>query len=154
MDPFVDEGRRVLTPEAFEFVLENELRRAVRSQNYLTLLVVEPVTEPRGEPVTPEVVREVALVVSQEIRQTDLIAETPEGRLSLVLLDADLRSSSNVVDRLAARLNQYVFSGRVGFELGAACCPTDGSDQHTLRRAAGTRRARRPGEGRDNASNG
>ena len=154
MDPFVDEARRVLTPEAFDFVLENELRRALRSQNYLTLLVVEPVTEPPGQPVTADVVREVARVVSREIRETDLIAETPQGQLSVVLLDADLENSSSVVDRLAARLDQHAFSSKVGFELGAACCPTDGADQQTLRRAAGIHPARRLGEGRDSASNG
>ena len=154
MDPFVDEARRVLTREAFEFVLNNELRRAVRSQNYLTLLVVEPVTEPPGQSVTPDVVREIARVVSREIRETDLLAETPEGQLSVVLLDADLQSSSSVVDRLAARLDHYAFSTRVGFEMGVACCPTDGADLQTLRRAAETHPARRQREGRDNASNG
>ena len=30
---------RVLTPGAFEFVLDSELKRAVRSQNFLTLVV-------------------------------------------------------------------------------------------------------------------
>ena len=47
-DPFLDEDSRVLTPEAFDFVLRNELKRAVRSQNFLTLLLVQPT--PRGAP--------------------------------------------------------------------------------------------------------
>ena len=153
-DFFLREDLRVLTPEAFDFVLNNELKRAVRSQSFLTLLVVEPVTEPPGRSVTPNLVREVARVVSREIRETDLLAETPEGQLSVVLLDADLQSSSGVVDRLAARLDDYAFSTRVGFELAAACCPTDGADLQTLRRAAEAHRARRLREGRDNASNG
>ena len=34
---FYEEGSNVLTPGAFEFVLDAELKRAVRSQNYLTL---------------------------------------------------------------------------------------------------------------------
>ncbi len=42
LDPFLNENSRVLTPEAFEFVLSNELKRAVRSQNFLTLVHVEP----------------------------------------------------------------------------------------------------------------
>ena len=41
-DPFLEEDFRVLTPEAFEFVLTNELKRAVRSQNYVTLVLLEP----------------------------------------------------------------------------------------------------------------
>ena len=40
-DFFLREDLRVLTPEAFDFVLNNELKRAVRSQSFLTLLVVE-----------------------------------------------------------------------------------------------------------------
>ena len=53
---FVDEDSRVLTPEAFDFVLNNELKRAVRSQNFLTLLVSSPVDESRpGQSVTPDV---------------------------------------------------------------------------------------------------
>ena len=32
----------MLSPEAFDFVLNNELKRAVRSQNFLTLVHVEP----------------------------------------------------------------------------------------------------------------
>ena len=41
-EPFLEEDFRVLTPEAFDFVLNNELKRAVRSQNFLTLLLLEP----------------------------------------------------------------------------------------------------------------
>ena len=37
---FYEEGSRLLTPGAFEFVLDSELKRAVRSQNFLTLVTV------------------------------------------------------------------------------------------------------------------
>jgi hypothetical protein len=45
---FYEEGSRLLTPGAFEFVLDSELERAVRSQNYLTLVVVETRREWEG----------------------------------------------------------------------------------------------------------
>ena len=32
----------LLTPETFEFVLTNELKRAVRSQNFVTLALIQP----------------------------------------------------------------------------------------------------------------
>ena len=41
MTTFYEENSRLLTPGAFEFVLDSELKRAVRSQNYLTLVTVE-----------------------------------------------------------------------------------------------------------------
>ena len=40
-DTFFGGNQRVLRPHAFEFVLDGELKRAVRSQNFLTLVVLE-----------------------------------------------------------------------------------------------------------------
>src|SRR3982750_2960756 len=96
-EPFVQEDFRVLTPEAFDFVLNNELKRAVRSQNFLTLVVVDPHAEGRAR---QDAAREIAQLVSREVRETDLLSATPEGRLSMVLLDADMQSSMRVIDRL------------------------------------------------------
>ena len=56
-DPFLREDFRVLTPEAFDFVLNNELKRAVRSQNFLTLLLVEPTPTDPGRVPQSEVLR-------------------------------------------------------------------------------------------------
>ena len=135
-DPFLTEDFRVLTPEAFDFVLNNELKRAVRSQNFLTLLVVEPIPGASDQAASPEIVRDIARLVSREVRETDLLAQTPEGQLSVVLLDADLHNSMRVVDRLVSRLAHYEFATPVAIEVGAACCPTHGADAETLRRAA------------------
>ncbi len=46
---FYEEGSKLLTPGAFAFVLDSELKRAVRSQNYLTLVVVEARREWEGD---------------------------------------------------------------------------------------------------------
>jgi GGDEF domain-containing protein len=142
MDPFLEEDFRVLTPEAFEFVLTNELKRAVRSQNFLTLVLMEPAlkgdsADRNGE--RDDAVREVARLVSREVRETDLLSHTSRGRLSVVLLDADLESSIGVIDRLMGRLDHYEFARPLTFEVGAACCPTHGSDAASLRRVAESR---------------
>jgi hypothetical protein len=152
-DPFLLEDFRVLTPEAFDFVLTNELKRAVRSQNFLTLLVVEP-TPRDPEHVPPaEMLREVARLVSREVRETDLLSQTTEGQLSVVLLDSDLNNSMVVVDRLLARFQHYEFDTPVVVEVGAATCPTHGADAETLRRAAETRHVHPRRDDRGNASN-
>jgi len=152
-DPFLLEDFRVLTPEAFDFVLNNELKRAVRSQNFLTLLVVE--TTPRDPERVPqaEVLREVARLVSREVRETDLLSQTTDGQLSVVLLDSDLNNSMQVVDRLVARFQHYEFETPVVVEVGAATCPTHGADAETLRRAAETRPVHPRRDDRGNASN-
>ena len=152
-DPFLEEDFRVLTPEAFDFVLSNELKRAVRSQNFLTLLLVEPTPLPSTPPVDRgRAVRQVARIVSREVRETDLLSQTAEGRLSVVLLDADLQNSLRVVDRLMSRLDHYEFPTPLTIEVGAACCPTHGADAETLRRAAEARPVHRR-DNRGNASN-
>ena len=152
-DPFLEEDFRVLTPEAFDFVLNNELKRAVRSQNFLTLLVVEPMPRPHAPLVDRgRAVRQVARIVSREVRETDLLSQTAEGRLSVVLLDADMPNSLRVVDRLLSRFEHYEFPTPLTIEVGAACCPTHGADADSLRRAAEARPVHRRDD-RGNASN-
>ena len=34
-DPFLDDSSRVVTLEAFDFIFRNELKRAVRAQNFV-----------------------------------------------------------------------------------------------------------------------
>ncbi len=153
-DGFLDEDFRVLTPEAFDFVLNNELKRAVRSQTFLTLLLLEPTPRVRpGETVeTVGSVRAVARLVSREVRETDLLAHD-DDRLSVVLLDADLQSSMRVVDRLMSRFEHYEFPTPLAIEVGAACCPTHGADAESLRRAAEARPVHPRRDIRGNASN-
>lgn len=148
-DPFLEEDFRVLTPEAFEFVLTNELKRAVRSQNFITLVVVAPALEgvpDGGSGEHEKAVREVTRLISRDVRETDLLSHTSHGQLSVVLLDADLDNSIRVIDRLMARLDNYDFDRPLTFEIGAACCPTHGADANSLRRAAEARPVRRRGD--------
>lgn len=148
-DPFLEEDFRVLTPEAFEFVLTNELKRALRSQNFVTLVVMEPALKGvpgGGNGDREQAVREVARLISRDVRETDLLSHTGHGQLSVVLLDADLESSIRVIDRLMARLDHYEFPRPLTFDVGAACCPTHGADADSLRRAAESRPVRTRGD--------
>ena len=120
----------VLTPEMFDFVLANELKRAARSQNFVTLVLLEPRA---GDPVA--VIAEIAGIVSRELRETDLLA-ADAAMVSMVLLDADLQNSHRVMERVMSRIDHYQFTSPVGLITGVACCPTDGADVNTLRCAA------------------
>src|SRR4051812_7124255 len=120
-DPFLDEDFRVLTSEAFDFVLNNELKRAVRSQNFLTLVHVEPTlrgAQNGGNGERDSAVREIARLISREVRETDLLAHTAQGRLSIVLLDADMPNSMGVIERLMARLDHYEFTQPLAIQVG------------------------------------
>ncbi len=151
-DPYLEEDSRVLTPEAFDFVLRNELKRAVRSQNFLTLLVVDPAPGAiNGE--RTKVARAVARLISREVRETDLLSESEAGRVSVVLLDADLQNSMRVIERLLSRFEHYQFPAPTAISVGAACCPTHGADVESLIRAAESRPAQARRDARGNASN-
>ena len=137
-DGFFEEGSRLLTPHAFEFVLDGELKRAVRSQNYLTLVTVETSREWDGLTVAADqgIVQEVASILGHEVRDTDLLGLGENGMLSLLLLDSDYDSSTRVIDRLVQRIDDYEFPAPLRISVGAACYPTDAVDADSLKRQA------------------
>jgi hypothetical protein len=137
-DAFSENDRRVLSPEVFDFVLNNELKRAIRSQNFLTLLVVEPIPR-QPDAGRHELARELAHVISRVVRETDILSPGADGRLSVVLLDADFQHSLQVVERLMARVEHYEFSTPAAVSIGVASCPTHGADLDSLRTAARAR---------------
>jgi hypothetical protein len=138
---FYEEGSKLLTPGAFEFVLDSELKRAVRSQNFLTLVLLEASREWEGMMVTADdgTVHEVANLIGREVRDTDLLGHTGRGTLALVLLDADFEHSTRVIDRLVSRIENYEFATALRIAVGAACYPTHAVDAETLKRQAMSR---------------
>jgi hypothetical protein len=138
---FYEEGSRLLTPGAFEFVLDSELKRAVRSQTFLTLVTVEASREWEGMMVTADdgTLHEVAQLISREVRDTDLLGHTDKGTIGLVLLDADFDHSAQVIDRVVARIENYEFKNALRIAVGAACYPTHAIDAESLKRQAMSR---------------
>jgi len=138
---FYEEGTHLLTPGAFQFVLASELKRAVRSQNFLTLVLLETSREWEGMVVTADngTVHELGQLVEKEVRDTDVLGHTDSGTLSLVLLDADFDSSTRVIDRLISRIENYEFATAVRIAVGAACYPTHAVDAESLKHQATAR---------------
>jgi len=122
-------------------VLESEVKRAVRSQNYLTLVTVETSREWEGMTMTADdgTLQEVAQIIVREVRDTDVIGHTEKGTLALVLLDADFDHSSRVIDRLVSRIANYEFPTVLRIAVGAACYPTHAVDADSLKRQARSR---------------
>jgi len=135
---FYEEGSKLLTPGAFEFVLDSELKRAVRSQNFLTLVLIEASREWEGMTVTADdgTVHEVAEVIAREVRDTDFLGHPDKGTVAIVLLDADFDHSTRVIDRLIARIENYGFPSPLRIAVGAACYPTHAVDAESLKRQA------------------
>ena len=141
MDTFFQDGTRLLTAHAFDFVLDSELKRAVRSQSFLTLVVVEARREWDGLTMDADdgTVSEVARIVGHEVRDTDLLGSMQNGRMLLVLLDADDESSRRIIDRLVQRIDHYDFTAPLHISLGAACYPTHAVDADSLKARAQSR---------------
>ena len=135
---FYEDNSKILTPGAFEFVLDSELKRAVRSQNFLTLVTLEASREWEGMTVTADegTLQEVADIVGREVRDTDVLGHTDRGTLTLVLLDADFDSSTRVIDRVVSRIENYEFPNALRIAVGAACYPTHAVDAESLKRQA------------------
>jgi diguanylate cyclase (GGDEF)-like protein len=140
-DSVSEESSRLLTPGAFAFVLDGELKRAVRSQNYLTLVVLETRREENGLDASADddAVEEVAEVIGRGVRDTDVIGRTGTGSFALVLLDANLNNSAHVIDRLVSRIDDYAFPSPLRISVGAACYPTDAVDARSLTQQAVSR---------------
>ena len=138
---FYEKGSKLLTPEAFEFVLDGELKRAVRSQNFLTLVTVETAREWDGVLVTADAgtLQDVAQIIGKEVRDTDLLGHTEKGTLAIALLDADFEHSTRVIDRLVSRIESYAFPPPLRIAVGAACYPTHAVDADSLKRTAMSR---------------
>lgn len=136
-DRLFDGGARLVAPHVFEFVLDSEVRRAVRSQTFLTLVVLETRREWDGITLAADegIVTDVARVVGHEVRDTDVMG-TANGLLSLMLLDADYESSRCVIDRLMQRIDRYEFPAPVRISVGAACYPTHAVDADSLKQQA------------------
>ena len=135
---FYVEGSNLLTPVAFAFVLDCELRRAVRSQNFLTLIVLEASREWEGMTVTADdgTIHEVAQIIGKELRDTDPIGLTDRGVLSLALMGTDLEHSTHIIDRLVSRIGNYKFPTALRIAVGAACYPTHAVDADSLKQQA------------------
>jgi len=132
--PFYVEESRVLLPDAFRFVFARELTRAVRLQNFLTLVVVEA-----RQQVDDATLHELAQLIGREVREVDPLGQTDEGVLGMVLMDADYEHAMLVINRIVSRIDTYEFPIRLGIAISAACYPTDAVDVESLRRQATAR---------------
>jgi GGDEF domain-containing protein len=129
------DGSRLLTTAAFDFALETEIRRAARSQSFLTLVFIEVtrVWDTLTLPADAGAVEALSAIIRQDTRETDLLGHTDEATLTLALLDADVECSRRIIKRLVSRISNYSFPAPIGIEVGLACDPTHAVDAALLK---------------------
>jgi len=123
--------------EIFGALVEIELKRSLRYQNYLALLLVEARTgsaETR-EPENGNSWSKVTALVRSVVRETDLIGVSEQNLLTIVLLNSDNRAASLVADRVSSWVPQCLGMGS-HLSIGGACFPTHATDLSGLYQSA------------------
>ena len=115
----------------------------IRDREFLTLVVIVAEREWRELVVAADewIVKELARLVRYAVRNTDLVARTADGMLSLLLVGIDLERANGVIERLNSHIRRYGSSPALQISVGAACCPTHSIRADELLKVAIARRS-------------
>ena len=120
----------VVTDDIFAFVLEHEVRTAVRMRYPVSVLAIHPRTlGTRGTAVPGALIDQLAEGLSSIVRATDLIRRSPStSALHLLLVGAPLEALPGIIQRIAteAEAHRLLVDGeetRVELSVGGACLP-------------------------------
>ena len=120
----LDEETGVLLPNVFNFLVEWEIKRSFRYQNFVTLLILEPDRQLEYPPNTLNIL---VNLINQNIRGTDLIGRIGKTRFGILLLASDVDGAYIITSRILDHISNYIFSQEKGQHLtvsiGGACFP-------------------------------
>ncbi len=128
----------VVDEDTFELVTELEIRKAVRLQYYVSLLTITPDADTGEIPDAEALARQLAPIISQQLRGTDLIGVSADSpQLHVLLINAHLDSLSVVIQRLSEEVSRHVFqiNGKrqaLNLAMGGACFPTTAGTRQDL----------------------
>lgn len=116
----------VFNRESFLFLLDLEIKKAHRYQNYLSLLSLtldQPDPSLRKNPGIS--LKTMGNLLKDEMRDTDIIGQGGANRLLVMLPYADMTGVHNVRERLEQILQDYGFTKKgLTIEIGEVCFPT------------------------------
>ena len=123
----------------FKVVVENELKRCLRYQNFASLLLLNVATGPlsadsNSNPAVPR--DKLMALIQSELRETDVIDLQEKNMIAVLLLYSDKRIAGMVGDRLKTCITNYVGKkedlGSPKVYLGGAVFPSHATDYGTL----------------------
>ena len=107
----------------FGFLVEWEIKRSFRYQNFATLLMLEPDRKPRSS----ETLRTLVMLIKKNIRETDLIGRINKVRFGTLLLTTDVDGAYIIASRIMDHISNYIFSNEkdqhLTLSIGGACFP-------------------------------
>jgi hypothetical protein len=146
MEPRLPESHGAVVDEkTFAFVTELEIQKAVRLQYYVSLLAIDLIVDP-AEPIRDRrsLAEQVATVISEQLRGTDLVAISMAApMLHVLLINAHLDSLVLIIQRLTEEVSRHVFQvdarpSTVQLSVGGSCFPTTAYSRQDLVNQAGS----------------
>ncbi len=130
----------VLKRQGFLLLLDYEIKKAQRYQNYLSLLSLtfEHLNSLREENSSVSL-KTVGNLIKDELRETDVVGHSGTNRLMVMLPYADMAGAHKVRKRLKQILQDYRFDRkRLCVEISEVCFPTHGTTIDDLIRISGS----------------
>ncbi len=125
--------REILTPQIFRHILEFEVKRALRYQNYFCLITLKMSGFSDGNQRFPACYMKLIHCLMEEIRESDVLASLDDSNTVVLLPYTDTSGGSYILERFQSKINCFDFE-KEGYEVKATqvCFPTDGVDPQDL----------------------
>ena len=125
---------RILNREIFLYLLDLEVKRARRYQNFFSVLILNLVqlSKDNGKGLH-NCYKQLLHLIGEEFRESDILASLGENKLTALLPYADVSSGGRARSHFEASLAYYDFK-KEGYEvkIDQVCFPTDGTDTRSL----------------------
>jgi len=113
-----------LRSDLFSFLLKCEVKRSLRYQNFMTLLILEPDRRPQSL----ETLETLATLIRNSIRETDFMTRIDDAEFAIVLLESNLDGAYIIASRIVDHISSYRFDHEevqyLTVSIGGACFPT------------------------------
>jgi len=127
--------RRILNKDLFLFLLDHEVKRARRYQNFISILLMKlvPFSHENNGKHFEACQQMLSAVLLEEMRETDIFGLLQENRWVALLPYADVSAGDQARTRFENTLKYYDFKGR-GFQVRVQqfCFPRNGTNTPDL----------------------
>jgi diguanylate cyclase (GGDEF)-like protein len=160
---FIDDVTEVYNARYLLSTCENELQRAERYGNPLSVLFLDLdrfklVNDQYGHLIGSETLRRLSKLLLQAVRQVDTLARYGGDEFTILLVDTAHEEAQAIAERIRRTVAEHAFEAgpddriHLTISIGVATCPDHGTTRDTLLDAADKAMYRAKWEGRNRIS--